>query len=173
MAEFTLKELSESDWREYQTVRLASLQESPDSFASTYKRESGFTEDQWRARLRLSPTIRDAVALAAISDQTYIGLVSCVIHSSSSECGHLYQMWVAPEHRGKGIGTALIRQVIAWASNRDITSLVLSVTTTNDDAVALYQSIGFATTGETEPLRKRSKLHSQTMKMNLDLIDSL
>jgi len=167
MGDLSIKELSDADWLGYKTIRLKSLQESPDSFASTYDRESSFDKEHWQSRLRISPSIHDAIALAAISDQEYIGLLSCVIHNADEPSADLYQMWVAPDWRGRGVATALFDRIKVWATGKGVKSIQLSVTTTNGEAISLYQSIGFRSQGDTEPLREGSNLRSQSMIMVL------
>lgn len=166
-AEFIIKVLSESDWRDYRSIRLQSLQDSPDSFASTYELETSFTQEQWKSRLRISPAIHDALAIAAIADQSFIGLLSCVIHAQRDTCAHIYQMWVSPEYRNSGVGTALLNRIKSWSVGRGLDTLLLSVTITNKEAVSLYQSSGFYPVGSTEPLREGSRLKTQTMEAKL------
>ena len=56
----------------------------------------------------------------------------CVESSDEdSSNAHLCQMWVSPEYRGSGVGSALIDQVQSWASERNIAKSELSVSTTN------------------------------------------
>ena len=167
MSNYVINVLSESDWREYKSIRLKSLEDSPDSFGSTYQREALFTPEKWKSRLQVSPNIEDAVALAAVADQEFIGLVSAVIHQGDTSSANLYQMWVAAEYRGRGVGTALVDGIKSWAINKGIINLQLSVTTTNLAAVALYESIGFCRVGSLEPLREGSDLSSQPMEMKL------
>jgi len=167
MSEFQISVLSDEDWLDYKSIRLESLRESPDSFGSTFEREAEFVAEHWKSRLRISPTMHDAVALAASADQSYIGLLSCIIPESNTKNAHLFQMWVSPKHRGKGIGTALINRVKNWAAVRGVEKLLLSVTTINSDAISLYQTIGFYPVGDTEALREGSSLKSQTMEIKL------
>ena len=167
MSEFLIRELSEGDWREYSAIRLESLSDSPDSFGSTFEKESSFEPEQWKSRLRITPPIQDAVALAAIDDSSFIGLLSCVIREVDPSSGYLYQMWVSPEYRGRGVGAALVDRVKVWAVTRNIEYLLLSVTTINTEAISLYESVGFVSDGNTEPLREGSDLHSQSMKLKL------
>lgn len=159
--------MSQCDWEAYKAIRLQALQESPDAFGSTYEREARFSTDHWKSRLQISPNIYDAIALAAFDNQSTVGLLSAVVHEPESETADLYQMWVAPEYRGKGIGTALVTRIKDWAVSKDIRKLQLSVTTVNTDAVALYESIGFYPVGDVEPLREGSSLVTQTMEMRL------
>ncbi len=167
MSNFLIKEMSESDWCEYRSIRLESLRDSPDSFASTYQREASFTDEQWRKRLRVPPDIHSALALAAIENQSFIGLLSCVLTAPETRCAHLYQMWVSPEYRGMGVGRSLVDRAISWAATRATGYIQLSVTTINADAISLYTALGFSPTGHTEPLREGSDLISQTMQMKM------
>ena len=171
MSIYEIKELSDSDWRGYKSIRLSSLQDSPNSFASTYEREASFSTEQWQARLRISSSIHDALALGAVVDESFVGLLSCVIHKPDTSSAHLYQMWVAPEYRGKGVGMALVDRIKSWACQRDVENLVLSVTTINTEAIALYKKLGFYSVGDSEQLRPGSKLKSQTMEITLNRED--
>lgn len=164
MIKHFIRELSDSDWQEYKVIRLKSLLDSPDSFGSTYEREAPLQTEQWKARLKVSPSIHDAVTFASVEGGMFIGLLSCVIHDSSTRSAHLYQMWVSPEYRGNGVGTALVDQVKKWAYDRNIEKLVLTVTTTNTDAISLYKKAGFEAIGATELLRLDSNLQSQVME---------
>lgn len=168
MDDFEIIVLSETDWQDYKSVRLESLRESPDSFASTYDRELSFMPEQWKSRLRISSSIHDAVAIAAVAEKRFIGLLSCVIREPDTNSAHMYQMWVSPDYRKRGIGTALVNFVKSWAADKGMETLLLSVTTINTEAVSLYQSIGFNPVGETKPLREGAILKSQMMEIKLD-----
>lgn len=54
---------------------------------------------------------------------------------------------IAPEHRRRGVGAALLRSVIAEARGRSIVKLHLEVRAGNS-AIALYEAAGFAKVGE-------------------------
>ncbi|HEX4305116.1 MAG TPA: GNAT family N-acetyltransferase [Solirubrobacterales bacterium] len=56
---------------------------------------------------------------------------------------------VLPAARGRGIGTALMDAVDAWARERGIGHLTLAVRTNNDDARRLYERRGFRSVYET------------------------
>jgi ribosomal protein S18 acetylase RimI-like enzyme len=59
------------------------------------------------------------------------------------ECGHITQICVAPSVRGTGIGYALLRQSLATFQAAGCGSASLTVTASNEDAVALYRRVGF------------------------------
>ncbi len=60
--------------------------------------------------------------------------------------GAIQNIGVVPEHRGLGLGRALLLQSLHGFRLRKVKRIWLEVTADNKPAVALYQSIGFVTT---------------------------
>lgn len=56
-------------------------------------------------------------------------------------------MGVVSEHRGKGIGSALLNTAITAAKENGLTRIALSVRSPNKPAIALYEKFGFAHEG--------------------------
>ncbi len=65
-------------------------------------------------------------------------------------------MWVELEGRRIGVGRALVDAAIVWGLEKGATRTRLAVSIGNHAAERLYESAGFASTGETEPLREGS-----------------
>ena len=61
------------------------------------------------------------------------------------ETGHLTQICVSPSVRGTGIGHELMRQSLTMLREMGCISASLTVTAANEDAVALYERVGFET----------------------------
>ncbi|HWC95160.1 MAG TPA: GNAT family N-acetyltransferase [Candidatus Sulfopaludibacter sp.] len=61
------------------------------------------------------------------------------------ECGHITQICVSPEVRGTGIGHALLRRSLMTLREVGCKAASLTVTSANEDAVALYERVGFRT----------------------------
>ena len=61
------------------------------------------------------------------------------------ECGHITQICVSPAARGTGIGHELLRQSLTTLRDAGCRSVSLTVTAANDDAVTLYERMGFRT----------------------------
>jgi len=59
---------------------------------------------------------------------------------------------VAGEARGRGVGAALVAEVIAWARARGLQRLFLDVGAHNTAARRLYERHGFVATGATGTL---------------------
>ena len=163
MSDFVIRILAPADWAIYKAIRLASLADSPDSFGSTYEREALFPDSEWQSRLEPSARAQNALPLVAEYGGTPVGLSWGLLHEPDTTVAHIYQMWVSPEARGKGIAQSFLGRIIAWAEARDCDSVALSVTTVNDAAVSLYCSAGFVPSGEGEELREGSTLRTQPM----------
>jgi len=64
------------------------------------------------------------------------------------DVGHITQICVSPSARGTGIGHELLRQSLTTLREMDCRTASLTVTTENEDAVRLYQRVGFQTIRE-------------------------
>ena len=58
---------------------------------------------------------------------------------------HIFLLYVAPEHRRKGIGTALMHHAEDWARARSDRQISLQVFLSNQPAVNLYHQLGYQT----------------------------
>lgn len=59
---------------------------------------------------------------------------------------HVNTIAVDPDHRRRGLGSYLMRAVLAEAARRGATSATLEVRESNEPARRLYESLGFAVT---------------------------
>ncbi len=64
---------------------------------------------------------------------------------------NLVSMWTAPSHRQTGVGRLLVDQVVEWVGGRNVSTLLLMVTSNNGGAIRFYEKLGFVRTGRTEP----------------------
>lgn len=58
---------------------------------------------------------------------------------------HIFLLYVVPEHRRRGIGTALMKYVENWATQRGDRQIGLQVFQSNQGAVSLYHQLGYQT----------------------------
>jgi ribosomal protein S18 acetylase RimI-like enzyme len=58
---------------------------------------------------------------------------------------HIFLLYVKPEHRRQGIGTALLTHAQNWALARGDHQIGLHVFTNNQNALKLYQQLGYQT----------------------------
>lgn len=168
MSEFEIKILTPANWELYKSVRLNSLRDTPDSFGSTYDQEITLSDAEWQSRLDLKFRDIDALPLVAELDGQPIGVAWGLIHKPDLRIAHIYQMWVSPELRGKGIAKSVLREIEAWAISRGCDLMALAVTTSNEAAVNLYKTFGFINAGQLEELIIGSELMVQPMIFKLN-----
>jgi len=70
-----------------------------------------------------------------------VGMVLC--SRVAPDVAHITQLCVAPSHRGKGLGQALLGHVTHSLARSGTAAITLTVTEANRPAVALYEDAGF------------------------------
>lgn len=80
-----------------------------------------------------------------------------LVKPQPSFLGHIRNLFidVHREWRGFGVGAALISAAAAWARDRGVELIALSVLDSNPRARLLYERLGFTATGHTPSLVKR------------------
>jgi ribosomal protein S18 acetylase RimI-like enzyme len=63
----------------------------------------------------------------------------------AQNCGHITQICVSPDVKGCGVGYALLRQSLLALRDMGCRAATLTVTAANEDAVELYERVGFHT----------------------------
>jgi ribosomal protein S18 acetylase RimI-like enzyme len=66
-----------------------------------------------------------------------------LLHKPWPNIGWVFNMAVDREHRGKGLGTALMRHTLKWAKDQGYYALSTEATTKNYPALCFYQKLGF------------------------------
>jgi GNAT superfamily N-acetyltransferase len=141
-----IEQLSAGDGARLRAIRLRALQDSPQAFETTFEEAAARPLDDWDGHLEQIATF---VAVAGGRD---VGLVRGMRHQQFPDAGYLISMWVAPEARQQGTGSALVGAVIQWGRAQGLDRLLLDVGEMNATAIALYTRKGFLPTGETGSL---------------------
>lgn len=118
-----IRQLNEDDWREFSEIRLTALQTDPQVFGSNYERESQFTEEDWRTRLRAE----DNAVFMLLDGETPIGITGAAVDRSdpTGKTALLWGSWLAPEYRGKGLSEMMYRTRIDWAKQQPAVEKIL------------------------------------------------
>ena len=74
-------------------------------------------------------------------------LVGYVINSRYVDAWHVMNVAVEPEHRGRGIATALLERLFALTLDDERRGYTLEVRVSNEDAIRLYEKLGFDSRG--------------------------
>ena len=85
-----------------------------------------------------------AFYLLVLEDERIIGYAGTWIILDEAQ---ITNVAIAPEYRGQGIGSQLMKELICQVKARGATAMTLEVRPSNAPAIALYTSFGFRDTG--------------------------
>ena len=157
-----IRRLTPADAPAFQALRLFALREAPSAFGSSFEEESAFSPTTIEGRLALKP---DCGPFGAFEGNKLVGLVA-LGRESMKKLSHKVMVWgmyVRPEFRSKGIGRALLLEVLALArSVPEIVQVSLRVNAGNAGAIRLYESVGFKAFGrEPGSMRINGEFHDE------------
>jgi len=138
---------------------MSALTDSPGAFGSAVARERDLPLATWRARLT------DNAWFAAFDADIAVG-IACGVHTGRADEKELTGVWVAPSHRGTGLGDALVTSVHDWAARQGAHRLTLGVGHSNQRAIDLYRRNGFEVV---RPSERGHSLRENDITMSLDL----
>jgi GNAT superfamily N-acetyltransferase len=165
-----IRRFAPHEWPAYRALRLRSLADAPHAFGSSLSAEEAWAHELWMARLTAAAVSgRDCPLVAESSgpDGAMLGLVWAKCDAEDASIVNLFQMWVAPEARGRGVAAALLDEAVAWAHSIQARLVQLGVVCSNEPAIQLYLRKGFRDVGVPEPIRPGSALLEQTMHLSL------
>lgn len=160
--ELTIRILSEEDVELFWPLRLQALQNEPQSFGSDYDEARTMPLSDVKKRLDCS---ENSFVLGAFCPDL-VGVAGFFRKQGvkSRHKGTIWGVYVDPSYRGRGISRELMKTAIDRARQiPDLESLILTVVTTNQAALNLYQSLGFTEYG----------LESQALKLNGSYLDEV
>src|SRR5215218_3943895 len=137
------------DWRDLRAIRLEALRSEPAAFSSSYEETLSRSDEHWQQRLANDHSVH----LLARARSRPIGMVGGYLGSDEGDesVAVVFGMYVASEHRGKGVGRLLLTSLIDRLSAFPrITTIRLGVTETQEPARRLYESVGFQVVGKAE-----------------------
>jgi ribosomal-protein-alanine N-acetyltransferase len=74
-------------------------------------------------------------------------LVGYVINSRYVDAWHVMNVAVDPEHQRRGVATALLERLFELTSDDERRGYTLEVRVSNEDAITLYEKLGFESRG--------------------------
>ena len=135
------------EWRASRDIRLRALADAPDAFCSSLAGERDLDETVWRSRLERCYTV------FARRGTDVVGTATGKADPHEEGGREIVAMWVDPAHRGRGVATALIDELVRWARVEGSPEIALWVAEDNDPARRLYERCGFLETEEREAMR--------------------
>ena len=154
--------LTPRDGERLRAIRLRSLEDAPDAFATTWDEAAALGPESWARQLEQLATF------VASAEGVDLGIVRGAVDEQGPDAAYLISMWVAPEARRRGIGSALVDAVVQWARAQGLRRLLLDVAEANTSAIAFYTSEGFVPTGRKGTLPE-SRTHIHEIQLGLSL----
>ena len=155
-----IREIDEMVMPEVWKIWVRGLHDHPEAFGATYEWAKGVTPEQSQELLR---QIRagGGFMLGAFEVDVPVGMLH--LNRPKGEKfehkGHIGAVYVIPEHRGKGIATALILAALEKAQLIAVLTIIsLEVNAENQAAIKVYEACGFKAYGiEPKGLRVNGK----------------
>ena len=154
------------EWRIWRELRMRATRDSPDSFRETVDDDLARSDEWWEELLRTAAEHPRSILLVADIEGRPVGILFSRVDAEFTYAD-VGAMWVDPEARGAGVGSALLDFAMVWALELGAPRMTLWVTDGNTGAEALYASRGFAPTGETGLLREGSSLTISELGVDL------
>jgi ribosomal protein S18 acetylase RimI-like enzyme len=142
-----IRRLLPPDAAAFLTLRLASLRDCPSAFSSSFEEERETPLATIEARF-MPGSGRNL--FGAFEGDELAGFVG-VGRDDALKTRHkafIRGMYVAPAHRGKGLGKQLFEHALAFCADMEgVRQVLLTVTAGNDTALAMYEAFGFRVYG--------------------------
>lgn len=151
MDEIKVRLLGEADWGQYRSVRLAALQDAPNSFVNTFEEESTYEEQVWRDRMNRSRR------LLAEREGEVVGVVCVGSFNEDPEVGDLFGLWVAPDARTSGVAYQLVHDAARQAARDGHRKLYYWVGNENAPAIGFAANYGFRVTSDRRAARVQNE----------------
>jgi len=147
-----LRRLASREVDLHRDLRLRALRDAPDSFGETFAAAAVRPISYWEELTRSVTEPGGDVMFLAYEGDDVLGSAYGLLDRARTDAGRVGGMWVWPDWRRRGVGPALLQEVISWARERSLRRLGLWAPAHNPAAIALYSRAGFRNTGDQRPL---------------------
>lgn len=136
-----IRRLCSDDAQKFKALRLEGLKAHPEAFGASFEEEVSQSLEQTIVRLNGTTVLGGFDAEGALKGIVglYQGTAPKLKHTVT-----IWGMYVSPDSRGMGLAKDLLKMAVAEART-DCQSIRLSVATSNDAAIRLYEHVGFKT----------------------------
>ncbi len=168
-------------------VRLRSLADAPYAFGPhAFEEESALPDSHWhQLAMQLGgqdPKWQDRCASYVAHDPTHAAgtadtpdespavacaTITCYLCPTVPRRAYVTSAWVEPNCRRGGVGRQLVDRAITWAAEHGADHVRLWVDDTNPAATKFYEALGFAKTGESQPVSDGSSLRQSCFERRL------
>jgi ribosomal protein S18 acetylase RimI-like enzyme len=144
----SIRKLTENDAEALWRLRLYALETDPISFGESPEELRKMTVEEYASRLRPGDT--GNFVFGAFEGEAMVAMTGFCREAAVKRRhkGWIWGVFVSPSARGKGVGRTLLAGVIEAAKALPgIRYILLTVSTTQQSAIKLYQHLGFRSYG--------------------------
>lgn len=164
----TIRMLTGSDAPAYRELRLQALQTNPESYLATFASENKRSVESFASEIRYSFSPPVFGYYGIFQNETLVGyaqLEKSYMDKQQHVC-FLYNLYVAPAHRGKGYATGLFQFLLRQVQEKtQLERIFLSCNRKNTAAQALYKKLGFTLYGVKEKSVKWQGQYDDELEM--------
>ena len=138
-----IRQLSAPDLPHYRALRLQALIECPEAFGATPHTEQALEDAQILRRFGGGP---GQIMWGGFDEHGSLVATLGMYRDTGEKTrhkGHLFAMYVAPQHRGQGLARRLLDTAIEHARSLNLHQLMLGSNANNHSALHLYEQSGF------------------------------
>jgi ribosomal protein S18 acetylase RimI-like enzyme len=146
MRQIEIRTLNASDTTGFLRLKQIGLSTDPLSFVASLDEDPPDYAQRVAARLDTASVAEGDVVIGAFAGSELVGIVAVTRdpHSKRRHKADLHGMYVCPAFRGRGIGRALLIEVLRLATQMPaLEAIQLIVATHNREAATLYRHFGF------------------------------
>jgi ribosomal protein S18 acetylase RimI-like enzyme len=153
---YTVRPLSVADRRAFRELRQLALTVDPDDFMITAEEERAVDRLFIEEALERPGICNLFMGAFPVDAPQLIGIAGLLTEEflKTRHSGRITSLFVHPAHRRRGIARRLMGELLARAARGGFRSVRLEVVADNQNAIALYQSLGFTAYGR-EPAAYR------------------
>ena len=169
-SEITFRNLAQTDFDQWNTIRTIALDIAPVAFGSSNKDEIPVRKEMFKRNMEKP----DHFILGTFNDDELIGIGGFYRNEQVKvkHKGTIWSVFVHPDFQGNGIGRKLMSGILRGAFEIEgLERILIGASANNPAAIELYKSLGFQQYG-TEPkcLKHEGKYYDEVL-MVLDRAD--
>lgn len=128
----------------YRELRLRALGDAPGAFTTTHAQASARSVKSWHEQANATAQGAERAMFFVLVDDNPVGLAALYRHPEQPDTGELLQVWVAPEHRGRGAADGLLDALFRWGVDEaGFLRVLAEVKANNVRALGFYRRYGF------------------------------
>jgi ribosomal protein S18 acetylase RimI-like enzyme len=168
---YSVRTLTATDRADFRVLRHAAVTVNPDDFLITVAEQQSIPRLAIEAALAQPSRVNFFLGAFATDSLDLAAIAGLLTSSLLKTChvGHLTSLFVRPEHRRRGVARLLVERILSQAAGAGLEAVRLEVVADNRNAIALYESLGFAAYGREPGAYRLSERCWDLLLMTRDL----